>query len=226
MIKLNKKFVSFALVAAITGGSFGAMGNAYETTYAASVAYNNFNAKLSHLESSLERNYLGSSNLPTFRKYLAEANELLAKVTSNSEKEELQARYNECEAIIITTEHIVNMERSMDINYRGMKNVAPFQDYVDKVNAAIPKINNKTIANKIAERSAAGSNIIQDIKVADSSEYKSANALLAEAINSINEGKTSEAKEKATEGLTFAEKCTNSLLKTSIIEELKTIQNM
>lgn len=227
LVQFNKRLLSFALVTAITGLSFGALGTVYDNkVYAASVAYNQASSKISQLETSLEKNYLGSSNLPTFRKYLAEAKTLISKVTSASEASSLNERWKQCESIIVTTECIVNMEASMDKNYRGMKNVPAFEAYIEKVNAALAGVKNKIIFNKISERSYAGSNVVRDIKVADSAEYKAADALLKEAIALVNEGKTSEAKAKATEGLDYVWKCTTSMLKDSIAGELKAIRDM
>lgn len=227
MIKINKRFISFALVTAITGASLGALGTVYDNkVYASSVAYNQASAKISQLESSLEKNYLGSTNLPTYRKYLSEAKTLFSKVTSASEISSLKERLDQCEVIIVTTEHIVNMEASMDRNYRGMKNVPAFEEYIEKVNKALAGIKNKIVFKKISDRSYAGSNVVRDIKVADSAEYKSADALLKEAIVLVNQGNISEAKIKADEALNYVWKCNTSLLKDSIAGELKAIKNI
>lgn len=219
MAKWNKKLI-LAIGAAVITASLG-------TTVAyANSAYSQANAKINHLETSFEKNYLGNTNLPTFRKYLSDAKSLTSKVTSSSDKQKLQERINQCEVVIVTTEHLVNMENSMERNYRGMKNVPAFQAYLDKVNNSLAGVKNKIVHTKLSDRSYAGMNVIRDIKVSDSENYVKASKLRLEAIDSINSGSISDGKTKASEALSYVWKCDTSLAKDAIAGELKAIGSM
>lgn len=220
MIKLNKKIFSLSLATIVTVASLG-IGTVY-----ASSAYNQANNKINHLESSFEKNYLGNTNLPVFRQYLSEAKALTAKVTSAADRQKLNNRLNQCEVVIVTTEHVVNMENSMARNYKGTKNLPAFEAYRDKVNASLQGIKNKIVYDKLSSRSYAGSNVIRDIYVVDSSEYIKASNLRSEAIRLFNEGDVTGAKAKANEALVHVWKCNTSLIKDAIASELKDILAM
>lgn len=196
-------------------------GTAYASSY-----YSQANSRIDHLESSFIKNYLGSKNLPTFRQYLSEAKNLTAKVSNTSDKRRLNDRIVQCENVIVTTEHVVNMETSMDKNYRGVKNLPAFKSYLDRVNGSLGKIANKTIHQKLSERSYAGANVIRDITVVDSTEYKKADAARSEAISLINSDRVAEGKDKARESLNLAYKVTTSFVKDAMVAELKDIINL
>ncbi|MEG1415355.1 MAG: hypothetical protein RSC49_02005 [Clostridium sp.] len=195
------------------------------TVYASSY-YSQANAKLNHLESSFIKNYLGSKNLPAFRQYLADAKNLTNRVTNTSDKRKLNNRIVQCENVIVTTEHVVNMETSMDKNYRGPKNLPAFKSYLDRVNSSLGTVSNKTIHQKLSERSYAGANVIRDITVVDSVEYKRALVELNNAIELINSDRVAEGREKAREGLSLAYKVSTSFAKDALVAEFKDIINL
>ncbi|MEG0370954.1 MAG: hypothetical protein RR645_01515 [Clostridium sp.] len=212
-----KKFVSGAIVLCIIYTT--------ATSVYASSAYYQANSRLSHLESSFEKNYLGNKNLPTFRTYLSEAKSFTNKVTNTSDKRKLDNRIVLCEDIIVTTENVVNMENSMDKNYKGTKNLPSFISYLDKLNASLLKVKNKVVHNKLSQRSYAGANVIRDIKVVDSGSYIMAAKLRDEAISLFNAGDSKGSKSRASEALEFVWECDASLAKDAIAAELKAIRD-
>lgn len=218
LIKINKKFAAFALAVTVTATTLGT-----GVVYANSTALNEASVKINQLESSLEKNYLGNRNLPTFRLYLSQAKTLMSKLSSSSSKKSLEDKMNKCEAVIIATEHIVNLEVSLDKNYKGMKNIPTFEYYVEKVTSSLNGVVNPILHKKISERSDAGNNVIKDIKVVNSQDYIKAEGLRNEAIELINAGKLSEAKEKAHEAIDYVVNCEDSFAKKAMTDELYSI---
>lgn len=219
LIKINKRIASFALAVTVTAVTLGT-----GVAYANSKVFDQASAVISHLESSLEKNYLGSRNLPTFRQYFSDAKNLMSKVSTSSSKKTLEDKLNKCEAVIIATEHIVNLETSLNKNYKGsLKNVPTFEYYVEKVESSLNGITNQVIRKKIADRSDAGNNVVKDIKVVNSVDYVKARNLRDESVDLINAGNLSEAKDKAKEALKYVVNCEDSLAKKAMTSELNSI---
>ncbi|KMT22865.1 hypothetical protein [Clostridium cylindrosporum] len=220
MIKCNKKLIGTLLAVFIATAHLGV-----GTVFASTISYQT-NSKISQLETSFQRNYLGSKNLPTFRLYLSEAKSLVSSVTSTYEKNAYLARIAQCEIVIQTIENVVNMESSIDRNYKGTKNLPTFQAYLDRVNSSLAKVTNSIVHSKLSERSYAGSNVIRDIRVMDSGDYIKAASLRETAIELINVESIDEAKTKASEALNYVWKCETSFAKDAIASELKSIRDM
>lgn len=234
MVKIKKKICTVALAMILSGGTLLSSGvfsnvNVVHAATSATVS-SQANSAIQSLEGSLERNYLGSKNLPSFNTYLKKAKDLTAKLPNGSVKTSYNNRIAETERIIKATENVVSLENSLDKNYHGVSNLKTFNTYLDKANKSIALVNTAVCKAKMSDRTYLAFNIIRDIEVVNTSQYKAAandfveaRKLYRTAVNDKTTESKNKALEKANSSLSLVWKVNSSVAKDYLAKDIKAL---
>ena len=144
---MNKKF-KLASAIAITG--LIAVGNVapvaievQQVDASTSDLVNSIHGKIEHIRWSLKNNYLGLKNVGTWQGYEKDIRNLIAKLPNGSSKTKYTQRINECSSLINAAAKINHVEKSLEVNFHGIKNADVWAEYIEQAAILISNVSNQ-----------------------------------------------------------------------------------
>ena len=178
--------------------------------------------KLSHLENSMKRNYLGIKNLDTWNSYLNEAKRKNNGLPQNSTKNTLDQRIYSDESLLSAVEYINYVERSMEKNAKAMRNSDIWEQRLELAKVHLKYVDLKVFKdqyNALYQR--LNSKLTEVVKIKNDymKEYNKANGLYEEAFK-LSKSDKSLALDKAKESKELANKLSSYYLKDRLINNI------
>lgn len=151
MVKVKKRVLGLALVGVMSIGSLVALGSEVKAeerfeysqprnkgmeiitvkvkSKEGQIAYN----KIKHIINSIQKNYAGIKNQVTWEGYIREARALIKKIPSRYSEEikQLTEITNDLENLVTYVAKINHVEKSYEVNYRGIKNAGQWIIYIE-----------------------------------------------------------------------------------------------
>lgn len=129
----------------------------------------NARAKISHLTKSLKTNYLGLKNQGTWEIYIKQARDLINKIPSleKKERDSLIVEVNKSEALVKGLSRINQVEKSMEINAKVMRNVPTWEQYLELAKIDLAKVDQNTFSSEykqLIDRSNICQEVVNSIK--------------------------------------------------------------
>lgn len=157
MAKTTKKALGAAMAGVMAVGAVAGAVNAVEQVKVAnaaeSQAVKNAKAKISHLIYSINKNFAGLKNQATWEGYVKEAKALIAKIPSaeSAQASALTAQLKGIEDTILAIARINQVEKSYETNYKGIKNAAQWNEYLEEATVALKSVDKSVFGAKYAE---------------------------------------------------------------------------
>lgn len=237
MAKVKNKVVASFLIGTMLLGTVSGLAVTREDTkvvYATSKAFINAQAKINHLVTSMQNNYLGIKNQGTWERYHDEAIALLDKV-SKAEYEKVNDLADTlimCEYLLGTLASVNQVEKSIAPkseggygNYLGIKNAETWRKYLERADFYFYEygpIDGTGIFDKqykeLATRKVKVEAIVKGIEDKFQIEYDA-------VVKLFNEAKASSDKEKARLALVEAEKLGTCIRSDKLERDIKNFIN-
>lgn len=109
---------------------------------AETISLGNARAKVSHLTKSLKTNYLGLKNQGTWELYIKQSRDLINKIPNleKKERDSLTVEVNKSEALVKGLSRINQVEKSMEVNAKVMRNVPQWEQYLELAKIDLEKV--------------------------------------------------------------------------------------
>lgn len=104
---------------------------------------NSIHGKIEHLRWSLKNNYLGLKNVGTWQAYEKDIRNLIEKLPEGSSKTKYTQRVNECSSLINAAAKINHVEKSLEVNFHGIKNADTWAIYIEQAAILISNVSNQ-----------------------------------------------------------------------------------
>ncbi|KMT22896.1 hypothetical protein [Clostridium cylindrosporum] len=107
-------------------------------------------AKVNHLMWSLKNNYLGIKNQAQWEVYIKEARYLISiiPISEASEKAKLIDKVNTSDNLVKAIARINQVEKSMEINYHGIKNSNQWKEYIELSQVDLDKVDKNIFSSQ------------------------------------------------------------------------------
>ncbi|MEG2892662.1 MAG: hypothetical protein RR840_04770, partial [Clostridium sp.] len=224
MEKNLKKAMSGSLAGLMTlTGAVGALSTVnVQSVEASSTVQRNLEAKVSHITSSLKKNYLGLKNVGQWQQYIKEARTLLSKLPNGSTKTKYTDVINRAEALVNAAARVNQVERSMTSNTHSMKNIDTWETYVNLAKKDLAKVDLKEYKKQyeqLVERTALKVSDMDKVKVKHYEALKKVEAIVKDGESLLSSDKA-KALEKFKEARSAGEKLQSHSSKTKVLNTI------
>lgn len=159
-------------------------------------------AKIDHLIWSMKNNYLGIKNQAQWEIYIVEARELIKRIPSSQsgKKQELTDKVNMAEKLVQAVARVNHVEKSMDINYHGIKNATTWRSYLDLGREYLSRVDRGVFDkeyNNILDRLNFAESVVLGIEKEFESDYDTAHSLYLKACRDMTPTSVTKAIEAA-----------------------------
>lgn len=149
----NKIALSIVVVMSLGTASSVVVSKESVKVYASSTQLSDAKARVDHLSKSLHTNYLGIKNQGQWQEYIKELREVISTIPLEEEDEanNLIEFVNKAEALVQGLSRINQVEKSIETNYVGIKNVRQWGQYITLAEYDLSKVDKTEFLNEYEE---------------------------------------------------------------------------
>lgn len=181
----------------------------------------NAKAKIDHAIYSINKNYAGIKNQVTWEGYIKEARDLVDKIPSSESAEirSLTNRIDGLEDTVIAIARINHVEKSLEENFVGIKNVPQWKEYLEIAAEKMKSIDRTVFEKKYAELAERHNKVSEKVKAVEDAHNKA----LAEVEKLYETAVESQKLEDANKALEEAKKLGSHSTTTNLINKIESL---
>lgn len=176
MIGGNKKFIGLALVGIISIGSIQIVTSSSENRIveaAQSQAAKNAAAKIAKSIQSINDNYAGIKNQVQWEEYINEGKAFVSKMPSSEAAlaSQYMSKLDDLQKTVLAIARINHVEKSYEINFKGIKNASQWRTYLDLAKNDMERIDKSVFKAKYEELLKRYNDIEAKVKAIEDAHY-------------------------------------------------------